>query len=182
MIAMEEIRQMPLHHKIAIMEAIWTDLSSQETDIEVPPRHKELLDERERLVAEGKAHFIDWEDAKRLETNSVADISVKLTDGIIQGEIRTPSPFSMSEIVTPNVVFVVPGRIETRFQIFVTGLAHVIEGSLAAIYINPITAQVSAATVNQGQSFVPPMNGGRSLPVIRPTRDGELISDRRRPW
>jgi Putative addiction module component len=31
----------------------------------VPPWHKELLDERERLVAEGKAHFIDWEDAKK---------------------------------------------------------------------------------------------------------------------
>jgi hypothetical protein len=24
-----------------------------------------MLDERERLVAEGKAQFLDWEDAKR---------------------------------------------------------------------------------------------------------------------
>ena len=65
MIAMEEIRHMPLHEKIAIMEAIWTDLSSEESAVEVPPWHKELLDQRERLVAEGKAHFIDWEVAKR---------------------------------------------------------------------------------------------------------------------
>ena len=65
MIAMEEIRHMPLHEKIAIMEAIWADLSSEESGVEVPPWHKELLDDRERLVAEGKAHFIDWEVAKR---------------------------------------------------------------------------------------------------------------------
>ncbi len=65
MIALEQIRQMPVHEKIAIMEAIWEDLSAQESAVEVPQWHKDLLDERERLVAEGKAHFLDWEDAKK---------------------------------------------------------------------------------------------------------------------
>jgi hypothetical protein len=30
MIALEEIHRMPLHDEIAIMEAIWADLSAQE--------------------------------------------------------------------------------------------------------------------------------------------------------
>jgi putative addiction module component (TIGR02574 family) len=65
MIAFEQIRQLPLQEKIAIMEAIWEDLSAEESAVEVPQWHQELLDERERLLAEGKAHFLDWEAAKK---------------------------------------------------------------------------------------------------------------------
>lgn len=56
---------MPLHEKILIMEAIWDDISREEANLEVPQWHKDLLDERERLIAEGKPQFIDWEDAKK---------------------------------------------------------------------------------------------------------------------
>ncbi len=47
------------------MEAIWDDISREEEDLEMPQWHKELLDERERLLAEGKAQFVDWEEAKQ---------------------------------------------------------------------------------------------------------------------
>ena len=50
MIALEQIRQLPLR---------------EEQDLEVPQWHKEMLDERERLVAEGKAQFLDWDEARR---------------------------------------------------------------------------------------------------------------------
>ena len=36
-----------------------------EQNLDVPQWHKEMLVERERLLADGKAHFLDWEDAKR---------------------------------------------------------------------------------------------------------------------
>jgi putative addiction module component (TIGR02574 family) len=65
MIALEQIHQLPVHEKIALKEAIWEDLTAQENALEVPQWHKDLLDERERLVAEGKAHFLDWENAKK---------------------------------------------------------------------------------------------------------------------
>ena len=65
MIALEEIHQLPLREKLLVMEAIWEDLSREEQNLEVPQWHKELLDERERLLAEGKAKFVDWEEAKR---------------------------------------------------------------------------------------------------------------------
>ena len=65
MIAIEEIHQLPLREKLRVMEAIGEDLSREEQNLEVPQWHKEVLDERERLLAEGKAQFVDWEDAKR---------------------------------------------------------------------------------------------------------------------
>ena len=65
MIALEQIRQLPLREKLRLMEAIWDDISREEQDLEVPQWHKEMLDERERLLAEGKAQFMDWEEARR---------------------------------------------------------------------------------------------------------------------
>jgi hypothetical protein len=33
--------------------------------LEVPQWHKDLLEEREGLIADGQARFIEWEDAKK---------------------------------------------------------------------------------------------------------------------
>lgn len=65
MIALEQIHQLPLREKLLVMEAIWDDISGEEQNLEVPQWHKEVLDERERLLAEGRSQFVDWEDAKR---------------------------------------------------------------------------------------------------------------------
>ena len=56
---------MPLREKLRVMEAIWDDISREEENLEVPQWHKDLLEERERLIAEGKAKFVDWEEAKQ---------------------------------------------------------------------------------------------------------------------
>jgi hypothetical protein len=65
MTAIEQIHQMPLREKLLVMEAIWDDISREEQELDLPQWHKDALDERERMVAEGKAHFIDWEEAKK---------------------------------------------------------------------------------------------------------------------
>ena len=65
MTVMELIHQMPLPEKILLMEAIWNDICRDEDSLEVPQWHKDILDERERLLTEGKARFIEWEDAKK---------------------------------------------------------------------------------------------------------------------
>ena len=57
--------RMTLEEKLRAMEALWDDLCRREGDVPVPQWHKDLLDERERLVREGKAQFIDWETAKK---------------------------------------------------------------------------------------------------------------------
>ncbi len=65
MIAMAELRDLPFHEKLRVMEALWDDIAPLEAELEVPAWHKEILDERERLVQDGKAAFIDWETAKQ---------------------------------------------------------------------------------------------------------------------
>jgi hypothetical protein len=65
MIAREEIHRMFLREKLITMEALWDDLSSDETQVAVPQWQKDLLDARDLLVREGKAHYVDWEVAKK---------------------------------------------------------------------------------------------------------------------
>ena len=64
MTVIEQIHQLPLQEKLIAMEAIWDDISRVEESLEIPQWHKDLLDEREQLIADGKARFIDWEEAK----------------------------------------------------------------------------------------------------------------------
>ena len=64
MSVIEQIHQLPLQEKLIAMEAIWDDISRVEESLEIPQWHKDLLNEREQLIADGKARFIDWEEAK----------------------------------------------------------------------------------------------------------------------
>jgi len=65
MIELSEIKDLPLHEKLRMMEALWDGIAPLEAELEVAQWHKDVLDERERLVREGKATFIDWETAKQ---------------------------------------------------------------------------------------------------------------------
>jgi len=58
-----QIEQMTLPEKLRMMEALWDDLCRHDA-VPIPQWHKEILDERRRLIDEGKARFIDWETAK----------------------------------------------------------------------------------------------------------------------
>jgi hypothetical protein len=62
---------MPMTEKLLTLELLWDEISLGEEGLEVPDWHKEILDERERLVAEGKAKFIDWNEAKARIKNAV---------------------------------------------------------------------------------------------------------------
>ena len=65
MTTMLQIDQMTLEEKLQTMEAIWADLCQRQEDVPVPQWHKDILDERRRLVEQGQAQFIDWETAKK---------------------------------------------------------------------------------------------------------------------
>jgi hypothetical protein len=60
-----QIDQMTLDEKLSAMEALWNDLCQHEEDVPVPQWHRDLLDERERLIEQGSAQFADWETAKK---------------------------------------------------------------------------------------------------------------------
>ena len=59
------IAQMTVAEKLRTMEALWDDLCKSEESIPVPQWHKDVLDERESLIVQGKAQFTDWDLAKK---------------------------------------------------------------------------------------------------------------------
>jgi hypothetical protein len=65
MIAQSEIRQMPFPEKLALLEVLWIELSSEPDQIDIPQWHKDILDERMREAESGSVEIIDWEVAKQ---------------------------------------------------------------------------------------------------------------------
>lgn len=58
------LKDMTVQEKLAATESLWEDLARTPEAIESPAWHKEVLEERLQLLAEGKTQFIDWETAK----------------------------------------------------------------------------------------------------------------------
>jgi hypothetical protein len=63
--AMLPLDQMTKEDKLRAMEALWADLSRDESQIESPAWHGEVLRERAEAVKSGQEAFIDWEVAKK---------------------------------------------------------------------------------------------------------------------
>ncbi len=59
-----DLDHMTTEEKLAAMEELWEDLSRRDA-VPVLQWHKDILDERQRLIDEGKAEFIEWETAER---------------------------------------------------------------------------------------------------------------------
>jgi hypothetical protein len=64
MIAQLEIRQMPLPQKLALLEAVWTEIAAEPDTVEIPEWHREILDERQQSLDQGSSQILDWELAK----------------------------------------------------------------------------------------------------------------------
>ncbi len=60
-----EIEKMTVEEKLRAIEALWAALSRNEENIPSPPRHEQILKEREQRVKSGQEKFMKWEDAKR---------------------------------------------------------------------------------------------------------------------
>jgi len=58
------LKQMSRAEKLMALEALWEELSRDETEYESPAWHEEELAATERRVKDGKEQFVDWEKAK----------------------------------------------------------------------------------------------------------------------
>lgn len=58
------LSKMSRSDKLRAMEALWADLSQDESSVESPEWHATELKKAERLVKAGKAKFSNWETAK----------------------------------------------------------------------------------------------------------------------
>ncbi len=71
MIAQADIRQLPLPQKLALFETLWTELSHEPEQIEIPQWHKDILDERLQATERREVEVIDWEIAKEQIRNMI---------------------------------------------------------------------------------------------------------------
>jgi len=60
----EEVRTLPTAQKLQLMEVIWEDLRNRFEHSELPPRVKDLLDQRRARVRDGSAKLLDWDTVK----------------------------------------------------------------------------------------------------------------------
>jgi hypothetical protein len=61
--------------KLQAMEALWIDLTQDESRFESPSWHKDALRDAERAVQSGEAKFSDWEEAKKRLRRKVAKLA-----------------------------------------------------------------------------------------------------------
>jgi hypothetical protein len=61
-----QLEKMSRNEKLRAMEALWADLSQDESMVDSPAWHEDVLRETEKLVKAGKAKFMDWDEAKAL--------------------------------------------------------------------------------------------------------------------
>ena len=59
------LKKMSRDEKLRAMEALWTDLTEDDDRFESPAWHVHALREAERAMKNGKAHFSDWQEAKK---------------------------------------------------------------------------------------------------------------------
>ena len=60
-----EIKKMTTIERLKAMEAIWDSLLYDETEIESPDWHRDVLEDRKRKIAEGKAKFHSIDELKK---------------------------------------------------------------------------------------------------------------------
>jgi hypothetical protein len=60
-----EIGHLSKEDKLRIMEAIWEDLSKEDTEVESPEWHQKALQETEQRLNLGEEKKIDWHTAKK---------------------------------------------------------------------------------------------------------------------
>ena len=57
--------KMTVAEKLRLMEAIWNDLSRNESQIESPAWHGKVLRDREKKIKSGADKFVSWESVKK---------------------------------------------------------------------------------------------------------------------
>ena len=61
---MIEIKKMSITERLQAMEALWDSLLHEESQIESPEWHWDILEERRKKIEKGKAEFISLEELK----------------------------------------------------------------------------------------------------------------------
>lgn len=60
-----EIKQMPIRERIILMEEIWETLNENDTSLESPEWHRDVLEERRQRLETGEAKLITLDELKK---------------------------------------------------------------------------------------------------------------------
>ena len=71
MIVTLPLEEMSMEDKISTMEILWEEICKDSNNLPSPLWHAEILQEREKRLAEGKDCFEDWEKVKDELRNSL---------------------------------------------------------------------------------------------------------------
>ena len=59
-----EIKKMSIIERLHVMEDLWDSLRDEESEIESPEWHKDILEKRKKKIKNGKAEFISLKELK----------------------------------------------------------------------------------------------------------------------
>jgi putative addiction module component (TIGR02574 family) len=59
-----EIKKMSMIERLQTMEALWDSFLDEESEIESPEWHRDIIEERKRKIKNGKAEFFSLEELK----------------------------------------------------------------------------------------------------------------------
>ncbi|QHI69094.1 addiction module protein [Tichowtungia aerotolerans] len=60
-----ELKSMSRDEQLLAMEILWEELSREDQQVESPAWHKEVLDERQSMVAEDSASYLTMDELKK---------------------------------------------------------------------------------------------------------------------
>ena len=60
---MESVKKMSTDEKFTVINLIWQDIAAS-SDIPMPDWHFDILQEREKSLADGTVQLVDWADVK----------------------------------------------------------------------------------------------------------------------
>jgi len=63
--SLAELRLLPPHEKLIIIETLWADLAADEASFASPAWHGEELRKTEAALASGHVETLDWAEAKK---------------------------------------------------------------------------------------------------------------------
>ncbi len=61
---LDEIKKMRTAERLQAMEALWDSMLYESDEIDTPKWHKDILEERKRIIENGHAKFISLADLK----------------------------------------------------------------------------------------------------------------------
>ncbi|MFH1975502.1 MAG: addiction module protein [Pseudomonadota bacterium] len=61
-----EIKKMSTIERLQTMEALWDSFTEEDSKVESPEWHRDILEERKRKIEDGKAEFISLKDLRSI--------------------------------------------------------------------------------------------------------------------